>query len=117
MTDGEGQKTSAWDVMSDSNVPESDLIVKAPVALLSLSFGFALFSALAWSLEMYWVGYAFGVLGSGACIFTAALDQRRRANANYSQFGWFSPSIRAVRWFSTLVTLIHIVYLARNAGK
>ena len=53
---------------------------------------------------------------AGACIFTAAVDQRRQASANYSSLIWFSPAVRIIRWLSTLVTLAHIVFLAKSVG-
>jgi len=117
MPDDGDFKTSAWNIAVDDGASYSDVIVKPPIWILAVAFSFALISALTWFLEANRLGYVVGVLGSGSCIFAAAADKRRQANLNYSSFGWFSPGTRAIRWSSTLLTLLHIAQLARNAGK
>ena len=116
LSDLGGWSTSEWDV-APQNVgdPGQDSLVTGPLALLFISLGVVLLACLAISFSN-WAGYLLGVTGSGLSIFTAAVDQRRQASVNYSSLGWFSPSVRTVRWLSTLVTLVHIVYLARSVG-
>jgi len=108
--------TSEWDV-APQNIgdPDQEALVTGPVVLLFVSLSVVLLACLA-ILFNNWAGYLLGVIGSGLSIFTAAVDQRRRASVNYSSLSWFSPSVRTIRWLSTLVTLIHIVYLARSVG-
>jgi len=106
-----------WDSLpQDLGNVDSDALVKGPFALLITSVFVVLLSCVALAVESNWAGYSLGVVGSGACIFTAAVDQRRQASANYSSLIWFSPAVRIIRWLSTLVTLAHIVFLAKSVG-
>jgi hypothetical protein len=115
--DGE-RTTSPWNVDIESNgFSADDSLIKGPIGLLSVSFGFVVLAFVALVFDSHWVGYILGVAGSGASIFTAAVDQRRQASVNYSNLNWFAPSVRVVRWSSTLITLVHIFYLARSVGR
>ena len=108
--------TSDWGVVPQNiGDPDQGALVTGPIALLFASLGVFLLACLAIPFSN-WVGYLLGVTGSGLSIFTAAVDQRRQASVNYSSLSWFSPSVRSVRWLSTLVTLVHIIYLARSVG-
>lgn len=116
MSDLGDWSTSEWDVVPQNvGDPGRDALVTGPVVLLFASLGVVLLACIA-VLFNNWAGYLLGVLGSGLSIFTAAVNQRRQASVNYSSLSWFSPSVRTVRWLSTLVTLVHIVYLARSVG-
>jgi len=116
LSDIDDWTNSEWGVVPQNiGDPDAEALVTGPVALLFASLGVVLLACLAF-LFNNWAGYLLGVIGSGLSIFTAAVDQRRQASVNYSSLSWFSPSVRTVRWLSTLVTLVHIVYLARSVG-
>ena len=109
--------SSEWEGLPQSvSDSRSQVLVKGPIMLLVFSSVFVFLSCSAIVFDRNWLGYALGVVGSGVCIFTAAVDKRRQASVNYSNLSWFSPSVKIVRWLSTLITLAHIVYLARTVG-
>jgi hypothetical protein len=116
VTNASDWSTSEWGItVENAGNSEGNELVTGPIWLLALTLGVFLIACLSFMFGN-WVGYFFGVTGSGLCIFTTAVNQRRQASANYSSLSWFSPSVRAIRWLSTIVTLAHIIYLARAAG-
>jgi len=64
-----------------------------------------------------WVGYVFAVLASVVGSVVIFLDLKRRANPNYVTLGWFSPTLKILRFGVVLIALIHIVRLAIESAR
>ncbi len=111
-----GRAVADWMNGSVAVQPTSRSLIHPPVeilwsaiALLGLSIAALPFSNI--------IGYGLGVVASLAGGVTALLDQKRRADINYANKDWFSPTLRIVRYAVLVVAFSHIVLLAISAAK
>ena len=102
-----------FDVSVDSSGSE---LVRPPQVLLIVTaavFALSMASFLFSSAIGYGVSIGASILGS-AVIF---IDQKRKANPNYVSLGWFSPTIRTLRYAISLLALMHVIRLAVESAR
>lgn len=63
------------------------------------------------------IGYLVAVVASSVGGFTAASDQKRRADSNYAAYTWFMPMLRVGRYFSLVVAVVNITVLAVEVAR
>jgi hypothetical protein len=95
---------------------DSHILVKPPVWLLVGTVAIAAVSCASARWDSQW-GYLIAVLASILGGFTALQDQKRRGHPSYVMFGWWQPSLRAVRYAVLAVALLHVALLAIDASR
>jgi len=95
---------------------DSSGLVKPPVLLLAVTLAIAVVSGVSARWDSQW-GYVIAVLASITGGFTALQDQKRRGHPSYVMFGWWHPSLRAVRYAVLAVALLHVALLAIDASR
>lgn len=63
------------------------------------------------------LGYLVAVVASSVGGFTAASDQKRRADSNYAAYSWFMPTLRIGRYLALLVAIVNIAVLAVDVAR
>lgn len=62
-------------------------------------------------------GYVTALFGASLGGVVAVIDQKKRANSNYINFGWFTGSLKAIRYFALAAAAGNIAYLAIDAWQ
>ena len=96
--------------------PVSTSLIHPPMEILWSTIALLVLSIVAIPFSNA-IGYGLGVVASLLGGVTALLDQKRRANVNYANKDWFSPTLRIVRYVVLTVAFTHIVLLAISAAK
>lgn len=107
---------SDWGTESIAVEVDSHALVKPPVWLLAGTLSVAALSCGAALWDSQW-GYVIAVVASVMGGFTALQDQKRRGHPSYVMFGWWQPSLRAVRYTVLAVALLHVALLAIDASR
>jgi hypothetical protein len=62
-------------------------------------------------------GYLMAVIAASVGGFTAASDQKRRADSNYASYNWFMPALRISRYLALFVGAFNIAILAIEIAR
>ncbi len=63
------------------------------------------------------IGYVTSLIAASLGGIVAVADQKKRADYNYINYGWFSPTLRVIRYLALGAAAGNIAYLAIDAWQ
>jgi hypothetical protein len=95
-----------------------DEMVYPPRVLLGLAGLFVLLSAIQLVPSFdHRIGYVTALIAASFGGIVAVADQKKRASYNYINYGWFDPTLRAIRYLALGAAAGNIAYLAIDAWQ
>lgn len=109
------------DWMNDGFAIQADSaneMVYPPRVLLGMSGFFVLLSVLQLLPSFdHRIGYITSLIAASLGGIVAVVDQKKRADYNYINYGWFLPTLRGVRYLALGAAAGNIAYLAIDAWQ